>query len=48
MKNILAELMWLDSAKQHVELAKDAYREVKINFLNSIKDTDTVVIVNGH
>ena len=48
MKNLPAELMWLDSAKKQVELAKDAYREAKIHFLNSIKDTDTVVIVNNY
>lgn len=48
MKNLPAELMWLESAKKQVEMAKDAYREAKIHFLNSIKDTDTVVIVDGY
>ena len=48
MKNLPAELMWLESAKKQVEIAKDAYREAKIHLLNSIKDTDTVVIVNDH
>lgn len=41
MKNLPAELMWLDSAKKQVELAKDAYREAKIHLLNSIKNTET-------
>ena len=48
MKNLPAELMWLKSVKKQIELAKDAYREAKIHFLNSIKDTDTVVVVNDY
>lgn len=39
MKNLPAELMWLESAKKQVEIAKDAYKEAKIHLLNSIKDT---------
>ena len=48
MKNLPAELMWLESAKKQVEVAKDAYKEAKIHLLNSIKDTDTVVVVNDY
>ena len=48
MKNLPAELMWLESAKKQVEIAKDAYKEAKIHLLNSIKDTNTVVVVNDH
>ncbi len=48
MKNLPAELMWLESAKKQVEIAKDAYKEAKIHLLNSIKDTDTVVVVNDY
>ena len=48
MKNLPAELIWLDSAKKQVELAKDAYREAKIHLLNSLKDTETIVIVNDY
>ncbi len=48
MKNLPAELMWLESTKKQVEIAKDAYKEAKIHLLNSIKDTDTVITVNGY
>lgn len=48
MKNLSAELMWLESTKKQVEIAKDAYREAKIHLLNSLKDTDTVVVVDDH
>ena len=48
MKNLPAELMWLESAKKQVEIAKDAYKEAKIHLLNSIKDTDTIVVVDDH
>ena len=48
MKNLPAELIWLESAKKQVEIAKDAYKEAKIHLLNSIKDTDTVVVVDDH
>lgn len=39
MKNLPAGLMWLDSAKKQVELAKDAYREAKIHILKSLATT---------
>ena len=48
MKNLPAELMWLESTRKQVEVAKDAYKEAKIHLLNSIKDTDTPVIVNDY
>lgn len=39
MKNLPAELMWLESTKKQVELAKDAYKEAKIHILKSIAAT---------
>lgn len=39
MKNLPAGLMWLDSTKKQVELAKDAYREAKIHILKSLAAT---------
>ena len=48
MKNLPAEIMWLESAKKQVEIAKDAYKEAKIHLLNSLKDSDTVITVNDY
>lgn len=39
MKNLPAELMWLESTKKQVEIAKDAYKEAKIHLLKSLQAT---------
>ena len=41
MKNLPVELMWLESTKKQVEIAKDAYKEAKIHILKSLQATFT-------